>query len=153
MTDLTEYPSGDEQRNELDDATVSRVRLGVLRVARRIRQDAVDATLTPSQQSTIVMLDRFGAMTLGELAQRESVRPPSLTRTVTPLVRSGLLSRHEQPGSRRVVVELTDAGRIAAIQIHSRRDAWLTERMAALSDEERDALYAVAPVLERLLEG
>jgi len=148
--------SGDESTNvshasKVEDEAVSRLRLGILRVARRIRQEA-DARLTPSQQSTIVQLDRFGAMSLGELARRESVRPASLTRTVQALEAAGMLHREHQPSSRRVIVDLTDRGRLAAIEIHSRRDAWLTERMNALDEHELDALWAAAPVLERLLE-
>ena len=148
--------SGDERTTDrplgiAEDDAVSRLRLGILRVARRIRQDA-DTGLTPSQQSTIVQLDRFGAMSLGELARRELVRPPSLTRTVQALEAAGMVRREHQPSSRRVIVDLTDRGRLAAIGIHSRRDAWLTERMNALDEHELDALWAAAPVLERLLE-
>jgi DNA-binding MarR family transcriptional regulator len=91
-------------------------------------------------------------MSLGELARRESVRPPSLTRTVQALEAAGMVRREHQPSSRRVIVDLTDTGRLAAIEIHSRRDAWLTERMNALDEHELDALRAAAPVLERLLE-
>jgi DNA-binding MarR family transcriptional regulator len=149
---MARLPADDgTQSAALDSTVVSRIRLGILRVARRIRQDA-DAGLTPSQQSTLVQLDRFGAMSLGELARRESVRPPSLTRTVQALETAGMVHREDQSGSRRVVVDLTDRGRLAAIEIHSRRDAWLTERMSALTDEELRALEAAAPVLERLLE-
>ena len=56
------------------------------------------------------------------------------------------------PGSRRVLVELTDRGRLAALEIHERRDAWLSERMHLLSPAEFDMLRRAMPVLERLLE-
>jgi DNA-binding MarR family transcriptional regulator len=135
------------------DVPVSRLRLGLLRVARRIRQDVTTAALTPSQQSIVVMLDRFGPMSLGELANREAVRPPSVTRSVQALERAGMLSRFgPERGSRRVVVDLTDRGRAAAEEIHERRDAWLSARMAHLSENEIDVLRAAIPVLERLLD-
>jgi DNA-binding MarR family transcriptional regulator len=149
--DMSRREPRDEHSSPLDDISVSRLRLGLLRVARRIRQDA-DTGLTPSQQSTIVQLDRFGPMNLGELARRESVRPPSLTRTIQALEAAGMVSREGEEGSRRVRVDLTDAGRLAALEIHARRDAWLTERMAALSEDELEILRSAAPVLERLLD-
>lgn len=131
---------------------VSRLRLGILRVARRIRQD-VPTKLTPSQQSIVVMLDRFGPMSLGELAEREAVRPPSVTRTVQALERSRMITRSGPgPGSRRVEVALTELGRAAAMEIHARRDAWLSERMGHLTAQELAALQAAIPVLERLLD-
>ncbi len=135
-----------------DERAVSRLRLAVLRVARRIRQDA-RTELTPSQQSIVVMLDRYGPMSPGELASREAVRPPSITRTVQALEAAGMLHREgPEPGSRRVVIDLTDDGRMAAIEIHRRRDAWLTQRLGHLSEDEVAALRAAVPVLERLLD-
>jgi DNA-binding MarR family transcriptional regulator len=131
---------------------VSRLRLAILRVARRIRQDA-RTDLTPSQQSIVVILDRFGAMSHAELASREAVRPPSVTRMVQALETAGMVRRDgPDAGSRRVLVELTDKGRLAAIEIHQRRDAWLTDRLSTLSADELDLLGQATPVLERLLD-
>ena len=150
---MTRPQAGDAPRRDaLDDAAVSRLRLALLRVARRIRQN--DWTeLTPSQQSVLVMLDRFGAMSLGDLAAREGVRPPSVTRTVQALEAAGMISRRgPSRGSRRVEIDLTDAGRLAAVEVHSKRDAWLSGRMGSLSDAEIDALRTATPILEQLLE-
>ena len=134
-----------------DAAAISRLRLGILRVARRIRQDA-RTSLPTAQQSVVVWLDRYDAMSLGELASAEGVRPPTMTRTIQALEAAGMVRRHDpKPGSRRVEVELTDTGRLAAIEIHEQRDAWLSTRMAALTADEREALSAATPVLERLL--
>lgn len=141
---------------EADNSTyglpISRLRLAILRVARRIRQDA-PTELTPSQQSIVVMLDRFGPMSHAELASREAVRPPSVTRTIQALEAAGMVQRHgPEAGSRRVLIELTDAGRLAAIEIHERRDAWLSQHLSKLSEEELGVLRDAMPVLERLLD-
>ena len=135
-----------------DDLPGSRLRVGILRVARRIRQD-VPTTLTPSQQSMVVMVDRFGSMSVGELAAREAVRPPSVTRTVHALERAEMPTRSGPGlGSRRVEVALTDLGGAAAREIHARRDAWLTERMDHLTAPELAALQAAIRVIEPLLD-
>ena len=59
----------------------SRLRLAVTRLHRRLRQQS-SGDLTPSQASALASIDRLGSPTLGELAARESVQPPSLTRIV-----------------------------------------------------------------------
>lgn len=145
-------PSDGVAGGSTDETSVSRLRLAILRVARRIRQDA-RTELTPSQQSIVVMLDRFGAMSHAELASREAVRPPSVTRTVQALEAAGMIRRYApDPASRRVLVELTEKGRLAALEIHDRRDAWLSERLNALSPSELEVLSRAMPVLEQLID-
>jgi DNA-binding MarR family transcriptional regulator len=85
------------------------------------------------------------------LAEAEKVKPPSMTRTVACLEELGLVTRrpHDTDG-RQVVVELTPAA-LEVIEVDQRRrDAWLNQRLAELTPEERDLLRRVAPLLDRL---
>ena len=133
-------------------ALTSRMRLVLLRLARRIRQRPMPG-VTPSQQSVVVVLDRFGDMTVGELATRESIQPASLTRILDSLESAGFISRERHPSDRRsVIVGLTDAGRDIAIHVHEERDAWLAQRIDGLSPRDRAVLSAALPVLEGLLD-
>ena len=92
-------------------------------------------------------------MTLGDLAEHESVQPPSVTRMVAALEEAGLLTRRASESDRRaVLVELTPAGVKALAGIRKRRDAWLAARLATLDPDERDRLLAALPVLEKLVE-
>ncbi|MHB1444769.1 MAG: MarR family winged helix-turn-helix transcriptional regulator [Acidimicrobiales bacterium] len=136
----------------LDLETISRVRLCVLRLSRRLRQNAA-AGVTPSQLAVLSTLDLHGPMTLGDLAAHEGVQPPSVTRMVDALEKSALVKRTESATDRRAVLaELTTQGRGAMEAIRQRRDAWLAERMGRLSPPEREALKAALPVLEALAE-
>jgi len=130
----------------------SSVRLSITRLYRILRQqDGGD--LTPSTTSALAMLNRYGAMTLGELAAREHVAAPTVTRIVEKLQSAGLVTRRVSEHDGRVfMVEVTDAGRALILDARSRRTRWLVEHLEGLSPEEFEALQQAAPILERLVE-
>ena len=89
----------------------------------------------------LAQLDRFGALTPGELAERERVQPPSMTKVIAGLVERGLVERSDHPQDRRqVVVSITAAGRAEVKETRRRRDAWLARRLAELGPAERQVL-------------
>jgi DNA-binding MarR family transcriptional regulator len=142
----------DMGRTTVADAELSSVlRLGVMRLARRLRQERSDASLTLTQLSALGTLSRLGPCTPGELAAHEKVQPPSMTRVLSHLEERGLVARAQHPTDRRqVLVTLTDAAWAVLTEDRRRREAWLVAHLAGLSVAERDALRAAVPVLERL---
>jgi len=122
-----------------------------MRLARRLRLERSDDAMSLNQLAVMGTLARHGRMTIGDLAEHEKVRPPSMTRTVGCLEESGHARRvpHETDG-RQVVVELTDAGRDRVLADRNKRDAWLAKRMKELTKDERDVLRSAVPILERL---
>ncbi len=134
-----------------DAALSSALRMSVMRLARRLRAQRSEIPLTLTQLATLSTLDRHGALSPGELAAHEKVRPPSMTRVVGALEQEGLVERRPHLTDRRqVVVSLTERGRSLLREDRRRRDAWLSRRLHELSVEERALLRAAAPVLERL---
>ena len=74
-----------------------------------------------------------------------------MTRTVACLSEGGYVVRRAHPtDGRQVLVSLTDRGRRTLITDRARRDAWLAQRLADLTPQERRTLRAAAPLLERL---
>jgi DNA-binding MarR family transcriptional regulator len=128
------------------------LRLAVLRLSRRLRQEAVGSSeVTPSQLSALTTLAKHGELTLGELAAIERIAPPSMTRIAGRLESSGLLERRPDAADRRVArVAISDAGNEVLRQTRRRGDAFVTARLARLSAEEKDILAAAVPLLERL---
>jgi len=51
------------------------------------------------------------------------------------------------------VVRLSDAGRELVLAERRRRDAWLAQRLAELTPEERRLLRQAAPILDRLSQA
>jgi DNA-binding MarR family transcriptional regulator len=141
----------DDRSDDRDDL-VTRTRLAVLRLARRLRQN-VTAGITPSQQSALAAIEQKGPLTLGELAGFENVQPPSITRIVGNLEASGLVERTTAMADRRVsLVQITAAGRNELGTIRSQRNAWLAERLAQLDSEDLDRLRDALPVLDKILD-
>lgn len=134
-----------------DSGLASELRLGVMRLARRLRLERSDDAMSLNQLAVIGTLERHGRMAIGDLAEHEKVRPPSMTRTVGCLEESGHVRRvpHETDG-RQVMVELTDAGRARVASDRRKRDAWLAKRIKDLPKDERAVLRSAVPILERL---
>ena len=136
---------------EGDAALAARLRLVVARLARQLRRHAVGG-LTPSQLSALASVARLGPVRLGDLADREGIAPPTLTRIVAALEDQGLVGRRaDQDDARCSLVELTPAGSTALEAIRGTATVLLASRIATLSPAARDQLAAAVPVLEQLL--
>ena len=129
----------------------SRLRLAVTRLHRRLRQQSAGG-LTQSQGSALASVGQLGSPTLGALASRESVQPPSMTRIVAALEALGLVTRVIDATDRRVArVTLTDQGRQVLERSRSLKNAFLAEQLHRLSTEERRRLSELTGLLERLV--
>jgi DNA-binding MarR family transcriptional regulator len=131
-----------------DTATIERLRLTVMRLARRLRQQA-EPGVTPSMLSALATLERRPA-TLGELADAERVSAPTITRIVARLEEEGLVerARHEQDG-RIVRLRLSDKGVRLVERNRSRKDAYLAARLEGTDIQEVERCLLL---LESLLE-
>jgi DNA-binding MarR family transcriptional regulator len=128
------------------------LRGGVMRFSRRLRRERPDYTdLSVSHLSALASLDKAGALSPRELAAVERVQPPSMTRIIARLEDRGLVARtpHATDG-RQVVLALTPAGTDLIAESRRLREAWLAERLAALTDAERTTLRDAAALLDRL---
>lgn len=126
------------------------LRVALMRVSRRIRLEAVGGKVTPSQFSVLAAL-KNGPLTLRELAEREQVQPPAMTRTVASLVELRLVARvQDQQDRRQAVVSLTRAGRRVVDETRNQRTEWLARRLVELSDDERRTLAEAARLLQRM---
>jgi DNA-binding MarR family transcriptional regulator len=135
----------------LDADTAGAVRLGVMRLARRLRVERDGNDLTFNQLAALGTLRRRGPLPVGDLAAHENVKPPSMTRTVAALEEAGLVTRRPSAtDGRQVVVELTDLANQVMDSDRARRTAWLAERLGELTPDEVALLARVAPLLERL---
>jgi len=131
----------------------SRLRLAVTRLHRRLRQQGPPG-LTPSQSSALASIEKLGSPTLGVLAARESVQPPSMTRIVVGLEAQGYVTRVVDSSDRRVVrVTITDAGHDVLRQGRSIKNAFLAQQLHRLTPDEREALGDLTMLLERLVDG
>src|SRR5687768_3043408 len=123
-----------------DPALVAGLRLVVMRLARRLRQQA-EGDVTPSLLSALSSVDRLGPLTLGELAAAEHVQPPSMTKIVARLEDLGYVIREADARDRRVArVRVSDEGRRYVARSRTRKNAYLADRLRLLDADERDLL-------------
>jgi len=139
----------------LTDAA-AKLRLAVVRTARRLRQEAAAETtgLTPTSVAALATIERHGPLTPSELAEIERVKRPTVTRTLGCLEREGLIERAPDPtDGRSALVSLNGAGRERLRRLRGRKNAYLARRMRDLSAEEVDTLQRAAEILDLMREG
>ena len=134
-----------------ETAVASALRLAVMRLARRLRGERSDSSLTISQIAALSTLERSGPLTPRELAAAERVQPPSMTRITASLEAAGLVTRTDHPSDgRQVLLAASPEGAAMVREDRRRRDAWLAQRLHDLPPEELEVLRRAAVVLERL---
>jgi DNA-binding MarR family transcriptional regulator len=135
----------------VDTALASELRTTVMRLARRLRNQRSDTSLSLTQLATLGTLDRHGPLTPGELAGHERVQPPSMTRVVSTLEAAGLVTRTDHPtDGRQVLIAVSAAGKALLRDDRMRRDAWLAQRLRDLDPADLATLRQAAAVLDRL---
>jgi DNA-binding MarR family transcriptional regulator len=135
-----------------ENELASRLRHAIARSARRLRQEA-GTDLSPTLTAALSTIERFGPLTPTELAARERVQRPTVTRVACRLEEQGLVSRAPDPADgRSALITVTPAGRDVLEAIRTRKDALLSERLEALAPEDRATLERAAALLEGMLE-
>ena len=127
------------------------LRLAIHRLTRRLRQQHPTHEMTLTQISALAIIWREGPITAGELAQREQVRPPSITRVVDGLEAAGVVVRKDNPADgRQVLVQITDEG-VRRMELYvEAREAWLAQQLAQLPLKDREILHQAAAILNDL---
>ncbi|TAM70405.1 MAG: MarR family transcriptional regulator [Microbacteriaceae bacterium] len=127
------------------------LRLAVLQLARRIRQERGDQAITIAENSALAALARHGSMTPRRLADHEQISPPAMTRTLSNLAAKGYVTKTADPSDgRQVLIELSRSGADLVKETRHRRSAWLSRRLAKLTAEERSVLTEAARIMAKL---
>jgi DNA-binding MarR family transcriptional regulator len=131
----------------------ARLRLAIIRTARRLRQEA-GTDLSPSQSAALSTIDRSGPLTPSELASLERIQRPTATRIIALLEEDGLIERAADPlDGRSSLVSATTRGRGLLKQLRTRKNAYLARRLRDLDPDEVATLARAAEILERLQDG
>lgn len=139
--------SGDTRERLL----ASRLRLAVVRLNRRLRAQRAGNGITLTQVSALSTLHKCGALTPGQLAAKEGVQPPSMTRVIAALEEMGYVERRPHPtDGRQSIVELSERGQAYVVDQITAREIWLDKHLAELSAEEREVLSHAAEIIDRM---
>ena len=115
------------------------------------RQDTLSGQ-GPARLSALSVLVFAGPKTLGELAAAERVKPPTMSRVVAGLKRSGLVriqcDEHDQ---RRVRISVTAKGEHLLQEARKRRIQALAEIFGSLQPGQLETVSRAAEIIERAL--
>ncbi|WP_219463155.1 MarR family winged helix-turn-helix transcriptional regulator [Nonomuraea rhizosphaerae] len=115
-----------------------------------LRRTVAGQPVTSQQYSVLGSLER-GPRRMTSLAEEHAVQLPTMTVQINRLQDAGLVARGSDPGDARVrTVELTGEGRERLLAVRRARNAHLERELAALTEQERDALAIALPALAKL---
>jgi DNA-binding MarR family transcriptional regulator len=134
-------------------ALADALRPALLQVGRELRREARALGVSPEQVSLLVAIKRAPGVGIRDLAARERVSPPAMTKHVDRLERDGLVVRTpSDDDKRRIGLTLSDDGQRTLRRVRSRRTAWLASRLRGLSEAELAAVAAAIEPLSQLLK-
>jgi DNA-binding MarR family transcriptional regulator len=136
----------------LTETDIDRLRLVALRLARRIRTSSVEE-LTPSQLTVLGTVIRKGPITIGQIAELEHVKPPSVSKIVAALEVGGYIAREDDPADRRCVfIVATPEGSDYVDTVRAAGRTWLASQLVDVDEHDLARIIDALPALERLLE-
>lgn len=127
--------------------------MAVVRLERKLRKAPGPGGVTPSQHSALFCLERHGPFSLSELARREQIAKPTVTRLVATLAAKGLVERSaDDLDGRSSIVAITPDGRALLGAVARGSNDYLNQRLAELTTDDRRHLLAAIGPLAQLAE-
>ena len=127
----------------------------VIKLRRRLREQADAGDLPPSQVAVLRRLEREGPITVSALARVAGVRSQSMGATVAALQAAGLVTGEPDPADgRQTLLSLTPSCRKWLKQNRAAKQDWLLRAIEGeLSAREQQELARALALLERLAEA
>jgi DNA-binding MarR family transcriptional regulator len=138
-----------------DDAerTADRLHSAAIHLLRRLRREDAKSGLSAPRLSALSVLVFGGPLTLGELANVEQVRPPTMTRLVSALEADGLVTREPDANDGRLTrIRATPKGRTLLLRGRARRVSALAAEVRGLGETDRAAVASAVAILEGVIE-
>ena len=130
----------------------NRLRPVLLHLSRHLRREVHASGVSPGQLSLLSAIEDKPGIGVAELAEREGTSMPSVSNHLDRLEASGLITRRQgEHDRRRVDLEVTAEGIRVLKVIRTKRTAWLSARLNALTDVDLAAIATAIAPLEALL--
>lgn len=128
------------------------LRPAILRVSRRLRQEAQKAGLSAQDALLLGHIRKNPGVGVSAMAEAERTSKPTMSAHIKRLEAAGLLARADDAkDGRRSGFTITPAGARKLEIIRRERNDWLAARLGRLSDADRATLAAAAEPLLRLV--
>jgi len=143
------------QRRERDAlALANLLHSSAIHLLRHLRKEDDAGGLSAPRLSALSVVVFGGAITLGQLARAEQVKPPTMTRIVTGLERDGLVRRKGDKRDRRLTkIYATPKGEKVLVAGRARRVELLASAVERLGATELAELGRGAQLLRELIDS
>ncbi|CAN5418029.1 MarR family transcriptional regulator [soil metagenome] len=133
-------------------ALAETLRPALLRVSRRLRQEAQKAGISALDALLLNQIGRNPGVGVCDLADREQLSRPTMSGHIKRLEAAGWVARADSAtDGRRSGLAVTPAGQDQLEAIRQHRNDWLAARLAKLPEDARRQLDAAAGPLLQLL--
>ena len=134
-------------------AVANRLRPALLKLSRELRRESHSLGVTGGQVTLLVAIKEAPGIGVAELAARERISKPGMSKAVDRLERAGLVARTPSGADRRRVgLRVSRDGERVLRSVKSKRTAWLAARLRNLDPDDLAAVDAAIEPLSRLLE-
>jgi DNA-binding MarR family transcriptional regulator len=123
-----------------------------IHLLRKVRAQDRSTGIGPAQLSALSVLVFGGPRSLKELAEAEQVRPPTMSRIVVGLERTGLVRRKTTNDKRRMLLKATARGAKILQEGRRRRVEVLVHALQEFSGDELREAAAAAEFMRKLIE-
>jgi len=135
-------------------SVADRLHSTAIHLLRRVRKQDVASGEGPARLSALSVLVFGGAKTLGELAEAEQVKPPTMSRIVAGLARTKLVEITADPQDRRrMSIRPSPKGVKLLHEGRERRIEYLASHLAGLTHEELVQVAESTEILARVLRN
>jgi DNA-binding MarR family transcriptional regulator len=141
-----------KQRRAKGLEVADRLHSTAIHLLRRVRKQDLATGEGPARLSALSVLVFGGAMTPGQLAAAEQVKPPTMSRIVAGLERSGLARRiPDSSDARSFRIHATPAGSRLLQRGRKMRIGYLAKQLQGLSGKKLAAVNAAVGILAQVL--
>jgi DNA-binding MarR family transcriptional regulator len=131
-----------------------RLHSAAIHLLRHARKQDVLARQGPARLSALSVLVFGGPMALGQLAAAEQVKPPTMSRVVAGLKRSGLARiEADAKDARRIRVTASAKGARLLQEARLRRIRLLAAALTSLNEAELGTILRAAELIERAMKA
>ena len=138
-------------RRDAGENIADRLHSAAIHLLRRLRISDRASGIGPAQLSALSVLVFAGPRSLGELADAEQVRPPTMSRIVSGLQRARLVRRLATQDKRRMLLQATSKGTTMLQEGRKRRVQSLARALRSLNESESRQLVPLTEILERIV--
>ena len=122
-----------------------------IHLLRTVRQSDTETGLSPSRLSALSVIVFAGPLRLGKLANIEQVKPPSMTKLVEQLEKSGFAVRKKDPADERAwLIEATQKGTDLLLAAKQKRIETLTTHLSTLDEAGQKTVADAVALLKSL---